>query len=94
MSDIVERLRNLQAKGLLGYDHEGPMPSYREAADAITALQAENARLREALKSIERATSYPVCTSINPCGYDTRPATKDLVELVAELTRAAVKKEA
>lgn len=65
----------------------------RELKDQLTALQAENTRLREALQRIQRATTYPVCTSINPRGYDTMPATKDLVELVAELTRAAVKKE-
>lgn len=63
------------------------------AADRIIALQAENDQMREVIQSNDRIVAYPVCTSINPRGYNTKPATKDLVELLAELTRTYLKQE-
>lgn len=69
MSDIVDRMRNLQANGLLHYDHKGPMPSWGEAADEIESLrnqlaEARNGALEEAAKVAEQASEHYVAMAI------------------------------
>ena len=43
----------------------------------------------EALRSIVRAISYPVCTSIDKRGFGLRPCSDDLIELIHELAAEA-----
>lgn len=43
-----------------------------------------------ALKSIVRAVSYPVCTSLNPQGFSLHAATPDRLELVHEIASSVV----
>jgi hypothetical protein len=59
MSDIVENLR----QGKAGYQSYSAFvqvtPTHLEAANEIERLQAENARLREALKFYGDVSKYP-----------------------------------
>jgi len=67
MSDLVERLRRIPAD-LVYFDSEGSHETHnigaiaKRAAARITELEAENARLREALKEI---ASQPLIEAMN-----------------------------
>ena len=44
----------------------------------------------DALRSIVRSVSYPVCTSINSRGFDLHCCSDDLIELVYEIANTSI----
>lgn len=60
MSDIVERLLIQKEIGLLDLPDSFRVVSYGDAADEIERLQAQNAKLREALEPFAAVAEYDI----------------------------------
>ena len=101
MTDIVEKLRELEAvESELADECDCPpeaTANYRyamtcaEAADLITALRAENERLREFVLFVDKWTNYKPNKLEKPTSYE--DCVKTIAPMAREFARAALEEK-